>query len=216
MMAKLGEIIGSESIKINQHPLPLFNLKMTGQFSVTMWVSVVVGIILSAPVIITEFWKFVQPALYDNEKKIATKAVYYTSVLFIIGVCFGYFLIVPLSTEFFATWKVSQEVPNQINLDSYISMVLSVALSSGIIFLLPIFAYSLTKVGILSPGFLKTYRRHAYVILLLLAAIITPPDVFSQILVAIPLVILYEFSIFLSWRVVRTERKKEKSSEAGN
>jgi sec-independent protein translocase protein TatC len=107
---------------------------------------------------------------------------------------------------------ISPEVENQININSYISMVVSIVLASGIVFLLPVFSYSLSKVGILSPEFLKTYRRHAYVLLLLLAAIITPPDVFSQILVAIPLVLLYEFSIFVSWRVVKNHEKKEKSN----
>lgn len=212
MLAKLGDILGSENLKINQKVLPLINIKMAGQFSMTMLVSLVSGIILSAPVIIWEFWKFVKPALYENEKKIATGAVFYTSILFVIGVMFGYYLIVPLSTEFFNTFLISPEVQNQININSYISMVMSIVLSSGIVFLLPVFSYSLSKVGIITPGFLKSYRKHAYVVLLLLAAIITPPDVFSQIMIAIPLVLLYEFSIFISWRVVKSQEKKEKQS----
>jgi sec-independent protein translocase protein TatC len=212
MFAKLADLFGSEHIKINQKELHLINIKMTGQFSMTMWTALVAGLIMAAPVIFYEFWKFIKPALYENEKKIATGAVVYTSFLFLIGVLFGYYLIVPLSTQFFNTFVISPEVENQININSYISMVVSIVLASGIVFLLPVFSYSLSKVGILSPEFLKTYRRHAYVLLLLLAAIITPPDVFSQILVAIPLVLLYEFSIFISWRVVKNQEKKEKSN----
>jgi sec-independent protein translocase protein TatC len=123
------------------------------------------------------------------------------SFLFILGVLFGYFLIVPLSVHFLGSYSISSEVTNQINMRSYISTVTSISLASGVIFELPIFVYFLSKVGILTPEMMTTYRRHAYVFLLLISAIITPPDVFSQIMVCLPLVLLYEIGIVISRRV---------------
>ncbi len=214
MFAKLGDLIGSEKIKINQKELNLINIKLAGQFTMSMWASMIAGLILAAPVIFLEFWKFIKPALYENEKRIASGAVYYTTFLFIIGLLFGYYLIVPLSIQFFGTYTISSEVANQINITSYISMVVSVVFASGVIFLLPVFSYALSKVGLLTPEFMRKYRKHAFVLLLLLSAIITPPDVFSQIMVAIPLIALYEVSIFISGRVVKGIEKKERLNQA--
>ena len=170
--------------------------------------SMIAGIVMAAPVVFYEFWRFIRPALYDKEKKHASGAVFYTSVLFMLGVLFGYFLIVPLSIQFLGSYSVSEQVTNQINTRSYIGTVTSISLASGVVFLLPIFSYFLSKVGILTPSFMKTYRRHAYVLMLLLAAIITPPDIFSQIMVCFPLIILYEVGIIISRRVVK-KREKE-------
>jgi sec-independent protein translocase protein TatC len=209
MFAKAADFLGMPQIRLFQKDLQIINIKVAGQFSMSMWTAMVAGIILSSPLIFREFWKFIEPALYEKEKKIATGAVVYTSILFILGILFGYYLIVPLSIQFFGNYSISDEVANQITINSYISMVVSCVLASGVVFLLPIFSYSLSKVGLLTPGFLKKYRKHSYVLLLLLAAIITPPDVFSQIVVAIPLVILYEFSIFISARVVKNIERKE-------
>ena len=208
MFVKLGDLVGSEAIKINQIPLELISIKMAGQFSMHIWVSIVVGIIAASPVIFYEFWRFVKPALYDNEKKHAGGAVFYTSVLFMMGVLFGYFLIVPLSIHFLGTYNVSPNVTNTINLKSYISSVTSISLAAGIVFLIPIFSYFLSKVGILTPQFMKKYRKHAYIVMLLLSAVITPPDIFSQIMVCFPLVFLYEIGIMISRRVVK-KREKE-------
>ncbi len=208
LFAKMSDLLGSEALEINRKELQLINITMSGQFSMSMWVSLVAGLILGAPVLFLEFWKFVKPALYDKEKRVASKAVIYTTLLFTMGILFGYYLILPLSIEFFSSYSISGEVTNQININSYISMVSSIILASGLIFLLPVLTYSLSKVGIISPEFMKTYRRHAYILLLLLSAIITPPDVFSQILVAIPLIILYEASIFISRRVAKTLEKE--------
>jgi sec-independent protein translocase protein TatC len=208
MMAKLGELVGTDVLKINQNPLKLIALKMSDQFMLHFMVAIVVGLIVASPFVFFEIWRFIKPALYDKEKKHASGAVFYTSVLFLLGILFGYFLIVPLSIDFLTTYSVSAEVENQINMRSYISTVTSITFASGIIFLLPIFSYFLSKVGILTPQFMRTYRKHSYVVMLLLAAIITPPDVFSQIMVAIPLVFLYEISIFISRSVVK-KREKE-------
>jgi sec-independent protein translocase protein TatC len=208
MMAKLGELVGTDVLKINQNPLKLIALKMSDQFMLHFMVAIVVGLIVASPFVFFEIWRFIKPALYDKEKKHASGAVFYTSVLFLLGILFGYFLIVPLSIDFLTTYSVSAEVENQINMRSYISTVTSITFASGIIFLLPIFSYFLSKVGILTPQFMRTYRKHSYVVMLLLSAVITPPDVFSQIMVAIPLVFLYEISIFISRSVVK-KREKE-------
>ncbi|WP_340112249.1 twin-arginine translocase subunit TatC [Maribellus mangrovi] len=203
MFAKLGDLIGSEAVKINQTPLKMQSIKIAGQFSTHIMVSIIAGFILASPVVFFEFWRFIRPALYENERKHAGGAVFFTSLLFLTGVLFGYFLIVPLSIHFLGTYQVSSEVENTINLRSYIGSVTSISLAAGVVFLIPIFSYFLSKVGILTPQFMKTYRRHAYIVMLLLSAIITPPDIFSQIMVCFPLVFLYEIGIFISRRVVK-------------
>jgi len=203
MFAKLGDLVGSEAVKINQVPLKMQSIKIAGQFSTHIMVSIIAGFIIASPVVFYEFWRFIRPALYESERKYASGAVFFTSILFLMGVLFGYFLIVPLSIHFLGTYQVSPEVENTINLRSYIGSVTSISLAAGVVFLIPIFSYFLSKVGILTPQFMKTYRRHAYVLMLLLSAIITPPDIFSQVLVCFPLVFLYEIGIFISRRVVK-------------
>jgi sec-independent protein translocase protein TatC len=208
MFYRLAELVGTDALKINQKPLELISIKIAGQFMTHIWVSIIAGLILASPVVFYEFWRFIKPALYENEKKYASGAVFFTTFLFGLGILFGYFLIVPLSVHFLGTYNVSGEVTNQINLRSYIGSVTSISLASGVVFLLPVFSFFLSKVGILTPQFMKTYRRHSYVVMLLLSAIITPPDVFSQIMVCIPLVFLYEVGILISKRVVK-KREKE-------
>jgi sec-independent protein translocase protein TatC len=203
MFAKLGDLVGSEAVKINQTPLKMQSIKIAGQFSTHIMVSIIAGFILASPVVFYEFWRFIRPALYENERKHAGGAVFFTSILFLMGVLFGYFLIVPLSIHFLGTYQVSSDVENTINLRSYIGSVTSISLAAGVVFLIPIFSYFLSKVGILTPQFMKTYRRHAYIVMLLLSAIITPPDIFSQVMVCFPLVFLYEIGIFISRRVVK-------------
>ncbi|MGM0620729.1 MAG: twin-arginine translocase subunit TatC [Bacteroidota bacterium] len=208
MFANLADIVGTEALKINQTPLELISIKIAGQFMTHIWVSIIAGFIIASPVVFYEFWRFIKPALYDNEKQHASGAVFFTSVLFLMGILFGYYLIVPLSIHFLGTYNVSGDVTNQINLKSYIGSVTSISLAAGVIFLIPIFSYFLSKVGILTPQFMKTYRKHSYVVMLLLSALITPPDIFSQIMVCFPLVFLYEIGIIISRRVVK-KREKE-------
>ena len=203
MFAKLAEILNTDALLINQKELHLISIKMADQFMMHIWTSIIAGFILASPVVFSEFWRFIKPALYEKEKKHASGAIFYTSFLFMLGVLFGYYLIVPLSIHFLGTYSVSEQVVNQINTRSYISTVTSISLASGVVFLLPIFSYFLSKVGILTPKFMKTYRRHSYVVMLLLSAIITPPDIFSQIMVCIPLIFLYEIGIIISRRVVK-------------
>jgi len=185
---------------------------MSGQFSTDMMVSLIAGLILASPFVFWEFWNFIAPALHNNERKHAKGAVFYISSLFMSGILFGYYMIVPFSIHFLGSYHVSEQVSNQINLTSYFSTVASITLATGIIFELPILAYFLSKIGLVTPGFLRKYRKHAIIIILIVAAIITPPDVFSQTLVSIPLILLYEASIFISAFV---KKKKEQESVAG-
>ena len=208
MMALLADYVGIPDLKINTHELQLININMSGQFMVSIWTAIIVGFIAAAPFVIYQFWSFIRPALYENERKHATGAVFTMSFLFILGILFGYYLIVPMSVDFLGRYSISDMVTNQINILSYISTVTSIVISGGVVFELPVIAYFLSKVGILTPGFMKKYRRHSYVVLLIISAIITPPDVFSQIMVCIPLVILYEISIIISRRVQKANLRK--------
>ncbi len=209
MLCNLGKLINSQKLCINTNANQLQNIQMTGQFLTHIKISVIAGIIVAFPYIFYEFWKFVNPALYENEKKISRGAVFYSSALFLLGVLFGYYVISPLSVHFLENYKVSEKVVNEINLMSYISIVATIVLASGILFELPVIVYFLSKVGIVTPEFLKKYRKHSIIIILAVAAIITPPDVFSQILVAFPLIALYEISISISRRIYRKKEQKD-------
>lgn len=201
MFSLLADYLGIETLKINTHVLQLISISMSGQFMVHIWTSIISGLIIAAPYVIYQFWSFIKPALYENERKHTTGAVFYMSLLFFIGILFGFYLIVPLSVDFLGSYSISSTVANQINILSYISTVTSIVIAAGIVFELPMIAYFLSKVGILTPQFMKKYRKHSFIVLLIISAIITPPDIFSQIMVCIPLVILYEVSITISRRV---------------
>lgn len=207
IFCQLAEKFNTPSICINNRPLQLINISMSGQFNMHVMSSLVIGLILAFPYVFWEFWRFISPALMSNEKKHARWAVFSSSFLFLLGVLFGYYLILPLSVHFLGTYIVSEQVLNQINLTSYISTTMSVVLASGVVFELPIVMYFLSKIGLVTPQFLRKYRKHAIVIVLIVAAIITPPDIFSQILVSIPLLILYEVSILLSASIQRKQNK---------
>lgn len=204
-LCELGELIDKGSICINSKPFQLISIKMAGQFTAHIVVSLFAGLIVAFPYVMFEFWRFVKPALYEKERKYTRGAVFTTSLLFLLGVIFGYFLIVPLSVHFLGSYNISNQVINQINLRSYISTVTSICLASGLIFELPVLIYFLSKAGIVTPNFLKKYRKHSIVVILTLSAIITPPDIFSQVLVCFPLLILYEIGIVISKRITRKQ-----------
>ena len=171
---------------------------MAGQFSAHLWTSILAGFILAFPYIIFEFWKFISPGLYEKERKNARGFIFIASMLFFIGVLFGYYIVTPLSINFLGNYSVSSEIFNDFDLSSYIGLLRASVLASGLIFELPIIIHYLTKVGIVTPDFLKRNRKFALVIVLSLSAIITPPDIASQIIVSIPILILYEISIIIS------------------
>ncbi|MBA4321841.1 MAG: twin-arginine translocase subunit TatC [Odoribacter sp.] len=207
ILCQIGRYFNTEALCINTTPFNLINIQMSGQLTTHIAVSMVTGVILAFPFVIWEFWRFFKPALHSNEKHYARGAVLATSLLFFTGVMFGYFMIVPLSIHFLGSYQISGQVVNQIYIRSYIGTLTSIVLASGLIFELPIFAFFLTKIGVVTPSFLKQYRRYAIVAIFILAAIITPPDVFSQTLVAIPLLALYEVSIMVSKFVMRKKAK---------
>ena len=198
---KVGELLSLDGLCMGNFNLSLQNINMSGQFMMHMYISIVAGLVVAAPYILWEFWRFVKPALHTKERRYSQGAVFASSGLFITGVLFSYFIIVPLTINFFGTYQISESVVNQINLNSYISTIVSVTLATGLVFELPILVYFLTKIGILTPAFMKKTRKYMLVIVLTIAAIITPPDVFSQILVSVPLLGLYEVSIWISKRV---------------
>jgi sec-independent protein translocase protein TatC len=193
---------------INTHQINLISIKMAGQLTTHIIVAVVAGLILAFPFVIREFWSFFKPALHSGEAKYAQGAVFASSLLFFTGVLFGYFILAPLSIHFLTSYQISPDVINQINVRSYIGTLTSICLATGLVFELPIIAFFLTKIGVVTPAFMRKYRKHAIVVIFIIAAIITPPDVFSQTLVAIPLLLLYEVSIFISAGVIRAKEKK--------
>ena len=188
---------------IKDFPFNVISISMAGQFTTHMWVAFISGFILAFPYVLLEIWRFVKPALKEKEKKYSRGIVFFTSLLFITGILFGYFAIGPMSINFLGSYTVSESVKNQISLDSYISTITILTFASGIVFELPIVVYFLSKIGLVTPQFMRKYRKHAMVVNLIVAAVITPsPDISSQILVAIPLFLLYELSIYVSAVVV--------------
>ncbi|MDG1871829.1 twin-arginine translocase subunit TatC [Flavobacterium frigidarium] len=197
----------AETICITEMPFIIQNTEMEGQVNTFIWICMLAGFILSFPYILWEVWKFISPALYSNEKKNAKVFIFFSSLLFFIGVLFGYFVVIPMSVNFVATFTVSSVVLNQFTLDSYIGMVKTSVLASGLFFELPIIIYFLTKLGLVTPSFLRKYRKYAIVLVLVIAAIVTPPDVVSQTIVAIPMLLIYEASIFISVFVHKKEKE---------
>lgn len=189
----------------------LINISMSGQFMTHVVVSLVVGIIAAFPYILFESWQFIKPALNKNEKSSARGVVFSGTFLFMTGILFGYFVIAPLSVQFLGNYRVSELIQSQISISSYITTVSTIVLACGLIFEMPLIVFFLSKMGILSPEVMKKYRKIAAVVTLIIAAIITPPDITSQILVAIPMLLLYEFSILISKLVLKKERVKNTS-----
>ena len=208
MMAHLADLTGVDALRINRNNLEIISIKMAGQFLTHLKISAYTGIIVAFPYIVFEMWRFIRPALNTKEVHHAHGGVFFSSVLFFIGVTFAYFLILPLSIHFLGGYNVDQSVTNQINIGSYIQTVSSILFSGGIAFELPIIIYFLSKIGLVTPQVLRKYWRHAIIAMLALSAIITPPDVFSQIMVCVPLIALYAISIRISKRVAKAREEE--------
>mgnify|MGYP001816164647 CR=1 FL=1 len=211
-LCSVSQQLGTDGLCIDEIPFIVQSRTMAGQFSAHIWTSIAFGFIMAFPYIIWEVWKFIKPALYDNEKKHARSFIVITSFLFFLGILFGYYVITPLSINFLGSYRVADEVRNNFDLSSYTGLLKASCLSAGFIFELPIIIYFLTKMGLVTPEFLKEYRKYALVLVLILAAIITPPDIISQVIVAIPMVILYEVSIKISKFIIR-KQEMETSEE---
>ena len=213
-LCNMSQYIGVEkTFCLEEFPFRIQNRTMAGQFSAHIWTSIYAGFVIAFPYVIYQFWKFLSPGLHKNERKHSRGFIIISSFLFFLGVLFGYYIVTPLSINFLGTYNVSSEISNEIDISSYISLVRSSALASGIIFELPIIIYFLTKIGLVTPQILKKYRKFALVIVLVLSAIITPPDIASQIIVAIPILILYQVSIYISKIVVRNQARNAKKKE---
>ncbi|NNK09773.1 MAG: twin-arginine translocase subunit TatC [Flavobacteriaceae bacterium] len=211
VFCKLSKMLGFSEAFCGSEPLFRVQSRvMAGQFSAHIWTSIWAGFILAFPYILYEMWKFISPGLYEKERKNSRGFIIVASLLFFMGVLFGYYVVAPLSINFLGSYTVSEEVFNDIDLSSYISTVRAAVIACGLIFELPIIIYFLTKVGLVTPEILKKYRKIALVIVLIISAVITPPDVASQIIVAVPVLILYQLSIFISGRVLKREAKKTK------
>jgi len=197
-----------KSFCVTEIPFELISRDMEGQLNTDIWTSVTAGFIIVFPYILYLLWRFISPALYEKERKMAVWFILTTSVLFFMGILFGYFLIVPLSINFLANYRISAVVENNIDVDSYLSLIKTTVIACGLVFEMPIIIYFLAKLGLVSAAFLRKYRRYALVIILIVAAIVTPPDVISQTIVTIPLIILYEASILIAARIDRIRAKE--------
>ena len=216
MMCGFGEwlhslipAIGSEGFCVTKDiKVNLLNTEVAGQFTLQINSAIVIGITLGVPYILYELWKFVKPALHNKEKRSASGFVFYSSMLFLLGVLFGYYVVTPLAVKFLVGYTVSTSIVNMFSIDSYVSIVTMLTLASGLAFQLPIVVYILARIGILTPQFMRRTRRYAIVIILIIAAIITPtPDALTMCVVALPLLLLYEVSIVVAAVVQRNKIK---------
>lgn len=208
MFCKISETLGQgNSFCITELPFRIQSRTVSGQFSAHLWTSVLAGFIIAFPYVLFEFWRFISPGLYEKERKNARGFIFIASLLFFIGVLFGYYVVTPLSINFLGNYSVSKEIFNDFDLSSYIGLLRASVLASGLIFELPIVIYFLTKVGLVTPAFLKKNRKISLVVVLSLSAIITPPDIASQIIVSIPILILYEVSILIAKIVIKRQNK---------
>ena len=204
-LCKASQLLGFESFC----NFEIQSRTMAGQFSAHLWTSITFGFIIAFPYVIYQFWKFISPGLHQKEKNSSRGFIFISSILFFIGVLFGYYIVCPLSINFLGTYSVANLVHNDFDLNSYIGLIRASTLASGLIFELPIIIYFLSKIGLVTPEFLKKNRKYALVIVLIFAAIITPPDIASQIIVAIPVLVLYQVSILISRIVLRNQKKTE-------
>ncbi len=209
VLCQLSELLNSQALCIEELPFIIQSRQVTGQFTMHITSSFVAGLIGAFPYVFWEIWRFIKPGLYPKERKATRGAVFYVSFLFTIGVLFGYFIVTPVSINFLANYQLDPQILNEFDIVSYVSTVITLVLASGLLFQLPIVVYFLARAGLVTPQLLKTYRRHAIVVILILGAMITPPDPFSQVLIALPLFMLYEIGVVIAGRVEKRRLKEE-------
>ncbi len=195
---------------IDELPFTIQSRQMTGQFSMHMTSSFIVGFIAAFPYVFWEFWRFISPGLYDKEKNAASGAVFFVSFLFLLGAAFGYYVLAPLSINFLANYQLDPTILNEFDITSYVTTLVMLVLASAIMFQLPVVVYFLSMSGLVTSKMLKAYRKHSIVVILILSAIITPPDVISQLLISMPIMVLYEVGISIAKRL----EKKRAIAEA--
>ncbi|CAG5009979.1 Sec-independent protein translocase protein TatCd [Dyadobacter sp. CECT 9275] len=211
MLCKLADKVGYDELCIKALNFKLQAIGVGDQFTMSMTSAVIAGLVFAFPYAFWEIWRFIKPGLRSYERRSARGAVFYVTFLFFSGVFFGYYIVTPLAMNFLANFTLDESIINEFSLSSYISLVATLTLACGVAFQLPVVVYVLSRVGVLTPGFMREYRKHSIIVILIVAAIITPsPDIYSQILVAIPLFLLYEVSILVSARVEREKLREEK------
>ena len=210
-LCSVGRFFGSgDALCIKEIPFKVQSRFMTGQFSMHIVSSFVIGIIVAFPYITWELWRFIKPGLYSREKNSSRGAVAAISFLFLLGVMFGYYVMSPIMISFLANYQISDMIVNEFDITSYVGTIVGVVFGCGILFQLPVVIFFLTKIGIVTPSYLRKYRKHAIVIILIIGAIVTPTaDPLSQSLISIPLYLLYEISILISAGVVRQKEREE-------
>ena len=195
------------NVCIDKIPVNFQSMTLSGQFSYALMMSIMGGAVLAFPYIFYQLWSFVKPGLKFKERKMAKGIVIYVSILFFTGILFGYFVVAPLSVQFFGAFQITDKIRNDFTISSYMSTILSTVFYTGLFFLLPVVTYLLVKIGLFTPEFLVKYRKHAVVVILILAAVITPPDVISQVIVTIPIYLLLEISVLVAKRVAKNQQE---------
>jgi len=208
-LCRLADFLGQESLCITDIPFKVQSRNMTGQFTMHIMASFIIGLVVAFPYVCWEIWRFVKPGLQVRERRYSRGAVAAVSLLFFLGISFGFYVIAPWMVYFLANYSISDMVVNEFDITSYVSTVVLLVFGSGLLFQLPVVIFFLTKMGIVTPQFLRKYRRHSIVVILIVAAIVTPPDPLSQMLITIPLYLLFEISILISAAVARQKAKEE-------
>ena len=200
LFARMADAMGSDVLRINSQPLMLVNTTMAGQFNLHMLASLYTALVVALPYLIFELWLFVRPAFSDSELRSGRLFAASAVASFLVGLLFGYFMLAPLSVNFLGSYTVTTAITNMIDVGSYMSLVLNMSLVCAVVFELPVLVYFLSLAGVVSADMMRRYRRHAIVFLAIGAAVITPPDIVSMVLVIIPLYALYELSIHIAAR----------------
>lgn len=213
VLCSISDYLNIPVLCIDTLPFSIQSRQMTGQFSMHITSSLVVGLVVAFPYLFWEIWRFISPGLYSKERNAARGAVFFVSLLFFMGAAFGYFILSPLSINFLANYQLDPSILNEFDITSYVTTVVMLVLASALMFQLPVVIYFLSMSGLVSAAMLKSYRRHSIVVILVVSAIITPPDVISQIIIALPIMVLYETGIMIAKRLEKKralEERKEK------
>lgn len=213
VLCDLGNYFGLPALCINELPFTIQSRQMTGQFSMHMTSSMVVGLIAAFPYLFYEVWRFISPGLYAKERNAARGAVFFVSFLFLSGALFGYYVLTPMSINFLANYQLDPSIANEFDITSYVSTLSMLVLASAIMFQLPVVVYFLSMSGLVTSKMLKSYRRHSIVVILIVSAVITPPDVVSQLLIAMPILVLYEIGILIAKRLEKQRAQREAEFE---
>lgn len=208
LLCQFADYTGMKDLCVEDIPFKVQSRFVTGQFSMQFMAAFVIGLIVAFPYVFWEIWRFIKPGLYSKEKRSSRGAVFAVSFLFLLGVSFGYYVLCPMSMWFFATYSISDVIVNEFDITSYVQTIVALVFGSGLLFQLPVVIFFLTRIGLVTPTFLRTYRKHAIVVILVLAAVITPPDPLSQSIIALPLYLLYEISILISGMEVKRKMKE--------